>query len=220
MAGLWESIWCFLFPPRCPACGAYVEGRGGWCPDCLGRTLTPHLLPISPTDRRFMDGVWALGRYHDVLRGLILPLKYRGRRDRLPYIRAFLAAARDKLPEELAPPGLAVPVPLHRDREKQRGFNQSELIFRDWLTDQGWQWQNALTRVRPTQPQHGLDAAARAENIKGAFALTEDAPVQGQPVLLVDDIYTTGATALACAKALRDGGASRVQVLVLASDRL
>ncbi len=147
-------------------------------------------------------------------------MKYRGRRDRLPYIQTFLAAARAKLPEPLTTPGVVVPVPLHRDKEAKRGFNQSELIFRDWFTAQGWHWQRALARVRPTRPQHGLDAAARAENLKGAFALAENAQIQGLPVLLVDDIFTTGATALACARELKKAGAPRVDVLTLASDRL
>ena len=220
MAGLWEALWCFLFPPRCPACGDYTEDRGGWCPDCLARTLTPRLLPLSAGERRFLDSAWALGRYHDTLRGLILPLKYKNRRDRLPYIRRFLTAAQNRMTEPLAPPGIAVPVPLHRRKEAERGFNQSELIFRDWLIARGWQWQRALARVRPTRPQHGLDPAARAENLKGAFALAEDARIQGLAVLLVDDIFTTGATALACARELKKGGAARVDVLTLASDRV
>ncbi|MBQ7514855.1 MAG: ComF family protein [Schwartzia sp.] len=220
MAGLWEAIWCFLFPPRCPACGDYTENRGGWCPDCLARTLTPRLLPLGAEERRFLDSAWALGRYHDTLRSLILPLKYRGHRDRLPYIRTFLAAAGAKLPEPFTAPGIAVPVPLHREKETKRGFNQSELIFRDWLTARGWQWQRALVRVRPTRPQHGLDPAERAANLKGAFAPADDAHIQDQPVLLVDDIFTTGATALTCARELKKAGASRVDVLTLASDRL
>ena len=220
LAALWNAFGCFLFPPRCPACGGFVEERGGWCPDCLARTLAPRRLAIRVADRRFVDSAWALGRYHETLRRLILPLKYQGHQDRLPYIRTFLAAARSRMPEAIAPPGLAVPVPLHRDKEASRGFNQAELIFRDWLTAEGWIWQRALVRVCATLPQYRLDSAARAANLKGAFALAEGVFLEGLPILLVDDIFTSGVTTREAARLLKKAGAARVDVLVLASDSM
>ena len=210
----------FLFPARCPGCGAEVPGRGGWCQDCLGLTLTLRRIPLGEAERVAIFRAWALGRYHTVLRDLLLPLKYRGRRDRLPYLATFLQAARAHLPFSPEKGDIAVPVPLFPTREKARGFNQTELIFRDWLTGQGWTWQKALLRTRETMPQHGLSAAARAENVADAFAVAPDADVAGKRVLLIDDIFTSGATLTAAAKALHRGGASRIEALVLASDRL
>lgn len=220
MRAVLSALLDFLFPAHCPACGEEVQGRGGWCPNCLACTLSPRRIPLGDAERAVLFRAWALGRYHTALRGLILPLKYRGRRDRLPYIETFLRAAVARLPFFPARGDIAVPVPLFPTREKARGFNQTELIFRAWLTGQGWTWQNALLRTRETMPQHGLSASARAANVADAFVVAPDAAVRDRRVLLVDDIFTTGATLTAAAKALHHGGASRVEALVLASDRL
>lgn len=220
MGAILEAVANFIFPPRCPACQAYVETRGGWCPECLALTLRPHRLPLSPEMLTQLDGAWALGSYHGALRELIRHLKYQKQRAVLPAIQTFLAASTPWLERELGAGGVAVPVPLFAAKEKQRGFNQSELIFADWLAASGWEWQCALVRTRATQPQYGLDAAARAKNMQGAFAAAPAAVLQGRAVLLVDDILTTGSTLFAGAQALRAAGASSVRALVLASDRI
>ncbi|MGE3498236.1 MAG: ComF family protein [Candidatus Binatia bacterium] len=112
---------------------------------------------------------------------------------------------------------LIVPVPLHRDRLRWRGFNQSAVLARavgraahrpvDVM---------ALARTRATVPQVGLDIADRQRNVRGAFSVRRPRAVQDRTVLLVDDVMTTGATADACARALHRAGASRVDVLLLA----
>lgn len=115
---------------------------------------------------------------------------------------------------------LAVPVPLHPAKERQRGFNQTELIFRDWLALRDIPMRRLLVRTRPTPPQYGLTRQARQENLRGAFALAAGAAAElhGRDVLLLDDIFTTGTTAAACARVLLRGGVRSVSALVLASD--
>ena len=210
----------FLFPPRCPICGAYVEQQGGWCAVCLARTLRVHRLPLAPEMAKALAGAWALGVYHEGLRDMILGLKYHQKKSCLPYIRVFLQVAQEQLPPELACIDLAVPVPLHPAKERQRGFNQTELIFAGWLqASLGVPYARALLRIRATEPQYGLDAKKRVQNMQRAFALQEGCMVQGRHILLVDDILTTGSTLHACAKVLKRAGAASVRALVLASDR-
>lgn len=111
-----------------------------------------------------------------------------------------------------------VPVPLHADRLNERGFNQTELIFRTWAENRGLKWQEALIRIRKTKPQWELTLAERRSNIKGAFRVIRTEFVTGKSILLVDDIFTTGLTLDECAKELKKAGAKQVSCLTLASN--
>ena len=134
-------------------------------------------------------------------------------------MQPLLAAAADKgITALLSWCEAAVPVPLHVSREQQRGFNQSERIFAEWLQVHGVPMIRALQRVRPTLPMYKLTPEERRQNIKGAFAVCAAGSVAGKRILLVDDILTTGATLCACAQELKRAGAAEVRVLVLASD--
>jgi ComF family protein len=119
-------------------------------------------------------------------------------------------------PERLAHIDYVVPVPLSPEKEAQRGFNQAELIFRPWA-EQHWLWYDALQRVRPTTAQWQLRRQDRAENVNDVMELRPAGSVAGRQVLLVDDIYTTGATMEACARVLKRKKAAGVTGLVIAS---
>lgn len=113
-------------------------------------------------------------------------------------------------------PDIVVPVPLHRRRLIWRGFNQSTELARAISRQLGAKVRNkALVRTRHTPPQTRLDRAGRLANIKDAFAANTDL-VRDKRVLLVDDVFTTGATLRECARTLKRAGASHVDVLVLA----
>jgi len=116
---------------------------------------------------------------------------------------------------------VVVPMPLHWRRRWSRGFNQSQLLAREI----GRLWnvpvRNLVRRRRATAPQAGLSAAQRSQNVRGAFQAFKPAGLQGMSVLLIDDVLTTGATAAACARAMKRAGASHVSLLALARrDRL
>ena len=225
ISSLFNDILDFIFPPHCPACDAYVEKSGEWCEECLSKTLRPHRLSLDDEARRVIDRAFALGYYHGTaLRALIIDLKYRGRLDRMRYIENFLSSSKEMLLDErsqinaLVKMEAAVPVPLHEEKEKARGFNQAELIFKNWFIALGMEWERALVRRQATVPQHGLTAKERRDNMAGAFEAAAGNTVNGKNIILVDDIFTTGATCTACAKELRKMGAKSVSVLVLASD--
>ncbi len=145
---------------------------------------------------------------------LLHQLKFRGS----PRAAASLAWLLTARPNDLRQGGIqaVVPVPLHPARLAERGYNQTERIFRRWSERQGWPWLDALARTRLTAPQWELPPAERRRNVRGAFALTRPEAIRGKIILLVDDIVTTGATMNECAKVLRRGGAAKVHALALA----
>jgi len=116
--------------------------------------------------------------------------------------------------ELVAAADLLAPVPLHPKRIKNRGFNQSLFLARAF--PEAPVAREAVVRTRHTAPQVGLNPKQRQDNVKGAFAVTDPARVKGKSVLLIDDLFTTGATAKECARVLRRAGARRVEVLTVA----
>jgi ComF family protein len=217
-----------VFPPRCLACrGEAWDGPAaprGLCRLCAaalpvlaapcrrcGREAGPHAAqapcPRCRGEETDLDGVVAPLAYRGVARDLVLALKF-GRRPpaALPLGRlladAVLAAGR--------PGDLVVPVPLSAARFRGRGFDQAEEIARVVSAATGLErGRGALLRRRAARPQSTLSRAARRRGPRGAF-LARRARVEGRCVLLVDDVVTTGATASACARALRRAGALRV----------
>ncbi len=164
------------------------------------------------------------GVYSHALKELVCLYKYRFRDDlATPLSRILWQTLRLHWdPEEI---DCIIPVPLHSRRLRERGFNQSQLLIRQWpglAREQGIQLNNdkllfkALARCRYTASQTGLDRNQRAANLRHAFILTDPAAVQGRRVLLVDDVLTSGATANACARMLNRAQAASVNVLTLA----
>jgi ComF family protein len=144
---------------------------------------------------------------------VIHELKYRGRR------RVAGRLAEALLEDEptrtlVGGSDVLVPVPLHPRRLRERGFNQAALIARELGHRTGCPCvDGALVRRKDTAPQAGLSAAARRRNVAAAFAVRRRGLVAGRVVTLVDDVFTTGATAYACARSLREVGAREVRLL-------
>ena len=206
-----------LFPPLCVLCTAPLEGERIVCGRCLGG--------LSPTGlgewreqvrvREGLDEVWSAYWFDDQLKTLIHALKY----ERLRGVgRRLGEGVYHLLGAEFSPgkDSLLVPIPLHWNKRRRRGYNQAEV-----LADQlGRLWRNAvgkrcLIRHRPTQTQTGLSVRERKANVADCFRVTGEG--NGLNVLLVDDVLTTGATASACGVALKEGGYGRISVLTVAT---
>jgi len=158
------------------------------------------------------DASFSYGEYEGVLRKLIHLFKY----DRIAPLASALAPMLSRaLPREAVFDVIA-PMPLHWFRQWRRGFNQSELLAHVLARRTGIPVVRALRRKRSTPPQAGLTRAERRLNVAGAFEVRKRETVEGKHVLLIDDVMTTGATASACAAALKRAGARRVSVLTLA----
>ena len=166
----------------------------------------------------------AYGSYEAGLREMIHLLKFGGVRPAADILGRMLAEAMLKLEANVdgRPDALVVvPVPLHRHKRRQRGFNQAELIARAALktlapSDRFQLCPNVLERKRETTSQVGLTSHQRRANLRGAFAVAQPATVVNREVVLVDDVYTTGATAAECTRVLLRGGASKVWVATVA----
>jgi ComF family protein len=200
--------------PLCPACGEMFVSRQG----------TDHLCGACIASPRKFRKARAVGVYERGLLKAVHSLKYRGRIELARPLGELLFAG---LLEGWAPGDidLVIPVPLHGGRMRRRGFNQSLLLLRDWpkrMQATGHDLKGLhiapelLERPKPTASQTGLGRRERMRNLRGAFAVPAPGQVKGRRVLLVDDVYTTGATADACTNALRKAGAARVDVLTLA----
>jgi len=205
-AACWNSV-SFLDGPGCAHCGLPFEidpGPGTLCAGC-------HAHPPA------FDRARAVMRYDEASKGPILALKRADRLDIAPAFARWLARSGTEL---IAETGLIVPVPLHRTRLWQRRFNQSALLAAGLSRITGIAADPlALTRVRATKSQGAMPSAkARRRNVRGAFRVADGrmAAVKGRTVLVVDDVYTTGATLNACARALKKAGAERVLALTLA----
>lgn len=159
----------------------------------------------------------AYGSYDGGLRELIHLLKYQSVRPAADVLGEMLATAIAKLSANFGETTvLVVPVPLHRGKLRERGFNQSELIARAALkllpADGRLRLSSVLERVRPTKSQIGLTQHQRRENLRGAFKVKNPGEISGREIWLVDDVVTTGTTVSECARILRRAGASKVWV--------
>lgn len=196
----------FLNGAGCRSCAMPMEidlGEYSLCGACASK---------SPK----WDQARAAVAYDDMSRQAILELKHAGRRDGLGAMCTWMAmAGRDILPET----DWLVPVPLHYQRLAARGFNQAAWLAQGVARQTGTlALVDALSRKRNTPSQGGLTAKQRRRNVAGAFEVRASrlSRIKGSTVTLVDDVLTTGSTLAACTKALYRGGATRVNVLVLA----
>jgi ComF family protein len=202
-APCWQSI-DFIGAPQCAACGIEIPsqslGDEGRCGACLAEP--------PPFDR-----ARAVMHYGEVGRTIAHRLKYSRR---VGLSRVMAAQMQRLIQMAEGEEAILVPVPLHRWRIWSRGFNQSALIGREIARATGLRFEpGLLQRTINTPPLHSLGRAKRRQAVKGAFALSRGAAerISGKTVLLIDDIWTTGATASACARILKKADATRVEIL-------
>jgi ComF family protein len=220
-----------LLPPACPACGR----ADALCTACWARIgfIAPPFCPVYGTSFSCDIGAGALSAaaiadpppfararatvvYGEVAKALVHRLKYDRRHEVAEVMAVAMARAGADL---LAEAGLIVPVPLHRWRLWRRRFNQASVLGLRLSRRAGVPCDPlALTRVRRTPSQVGLTAGEREQNVRGAFRVApERRPgVAGQRILLVDDVYTSGATVMAATRTLLRAGAEAVDVLTFA----
>ena len=194
-------------PPFCTKCGCSLSGRKKIssdyvCINCQGKYF-------------YFEQAWSVGRYAGTTKDLIHLFKYRRHR--------YLAKPLGKLMADFITANLntqnidiLIPVPLHRRKFCQREFNQSELLAKEINGQIHIPVVNALVRVKQTSSQTALPLEKRFSNIAGVFKIRQVEETKQKSALLIDDVFTSGATANECARVLKEGKAERVEVLTLA----
>lgn len=203
---LGQSALDAVYPPRCGLCG--LIGPGGVCRACVSvmREHGPVALPAP------CDGCHGVFLYDGRAAQAVRRLKYSRVTSLAGWMSERVAECSERM--EHFGCGIVAPVPVSRSRQFERGFNQADLLsdaLRRMLPVEG-----ILERVRHTRPQVGLLREERLSNLMGSIRAKRRC--DGEKVLLIDDVTTSGGTALACAKALKDAGAERVCLLAFAAE--
>ena len=234
-----NSLLSVFFPVTCSLCQSVVEdlSLGVICQSCWRRvgpfrgilctrcgygfpsTNIQSARPLCGGCRRSLflfDFARAYSPFEDPLKEIIHQFKYSSHPSLAKPLAHLLLSVYQSNPQELSA-DLIIPVPLHRSRERERGFNQAFELSRQFsrLTRIPLPTR-LLVRTRPTKVQAGLSRRERRINLRGAFEVSRSRVLEDKTVLLIDDVFTTGATLNECAKILKEHGALRINVLTLA----
>ncbi|MCF8473513.1 MAG: ComF family protein [Emcibacter sp.] len=228
-----------LLPPRCLSCGGAVQDTGRLCADCW-KSITflqgpacaccgypfefdPNVISCHEktlcgacsAKKPIYDCARAAMRYDDGSRRMIISFKHGDRTDYADFFSQLLIQTSASLTGEDA---IVVPVPLHKRRLQRRRYNQSALVARNFATKKGLHYiPDMLIRQKHTPPQEG-NYSHRKRNVMGAFKIKPQYQdiLKGREIILIDDVYTTGATVKACAHTLKRAGAAQVEILTIA----
>lgn len=229
---LYNNLLDFLFPSYCEICAQKLQGEKYICQKCLkkvkyinantcslcGKELTLQVEALCKDckdTKRYFKEARAIGRYEGVLKDYLHLLKY--------YHKPYLEILFPDIIKDYAKWikdyqfDYIIPIPLHPKRLRERGYNQAELLAK--YLSKAYKikfYKNNLKRKKETLPQVGLNEKERLRNVKNSFIVKHKERVKDKNILLIDDVYTTGATVNECSKELKESGAKKVVVLTLA----
>ena len=227
------SLWDFLFPPVCPHCGASVPTQGDWCESCFIDLL--HIRHVPHKFLHYVDDVCVLAEYRGGLKSIIYDVKFNEKKEQSIGAAPFLASYNFYMKYDgfnivnsncKTIYDYIVPVPSSETKKKKRGYNQVDLFFKKWayslekIDKSYFIWLDCIYKFDTSNDMWSLTHKERYKNIDNAFVIKseyKDIDISQKRILIVDDIYTTGATIESVAKVLRLYNPSRLDALTLAS---
>ena len=213
-------IWDILCPPTCVHCGNDVYTQGEWCTDCFQEVL--HERRIEGSRYSSLDCIYILADYIGGIKRMLHDIKFNGKKERALGAAPFLQRFRITCSDIHYTPDIVVPIPISESKRHIRGYNQVDLLFKNWVVQQQWRWEDILIKLDGSKPMWTLTKEERKQNMKGHFLVSTSKAKRLVPmpteILIVDDIYTTGATLVEAADTLKNYfPRANIKALTLAS---
>ncbi|MEZ7577932.1 ComF family protein [Veillonella sp. 27098_8_77] len=237
------NLFDFLFPPVCPHCGTHVQQQGDWCDACIEEVL--HVRQVPPKLLSSLDSAWILADYRGGIKSMIYDVKFNEKKEQSKGAAPFLASYNLRMHEYK--PHYVIPIPSSAEKKKVRGYNQVDLFFYHWVVSFSkydyddctiedkaekdlndcldkksgyYKWFDCLYKMDTHKEMWALSNTERHSTIDTAFMWNESYDstlIRDKRILLVDDIYTTGATLESVARILRKYNPKYIEALTLAS---
>ena len=213
-------IWDILCPPTCVHCGKDVYAQGEWCTACFNEVW--HERRIKGSRYSSLDWIYILADYIGGIKTMLHDIKFNRKKERAlgaaPFLQRFTITCSDIR----YTPDIVVPIPISESKRHIRGYNQVDLLFKNWVIQQQWRWEDILIKLDGSKPMWTLTKEERKQNMKGHFLVSLSKAKQLVPmpteILIVDDIYTTGATLVEAADTLKSYfPRANIKALTLAS---
>lgn len=237
------NLFDFLFPPVCPHCGTHVQQQGDWCDTCIEEVL--HVRQVPSKLLSSLDSAWILADYRGGIKSMIYDVKFNEKKEQSKGAAPFLASYNLRMHDYR--PHYVIPIPSSAEKKKVRGYNQVDLFFYDWVfsfsnsnridgrSNDGsvngvmeyntekevcYKWFDCLYKMDTHKEMWRLSGSERHSTIDKAFMWKETCDsslLYDKRILLVDDIFTTGATLESAARILRAYHPQYIEALTLAS---
>ena len=209
----------YIFPPNCGVCGKL--GEGYLCEKCekeLGKYEIDLIQNLIEEDSYRLIKKLHVFKYEELIRKLIIQYKFDDKSYLYKTFCKFIVK-NEKVFDFIKSYDIIVPVPIHKKRMRERGYNQSELIARKLAKTANMKcFTDVLVKIKNNKPQSTLSGKERKENAKNVYKLVKKEKITNKKVLVFDDIYTTGATVKSCVQELKKAETKQIGILTLARD--
>lgn len=237
------NLFDFLFPPVCPHCGTHVQQQGDWCDACIEEVL--HVRQVPSKLLSSLDSAWILADYRGGIKSMIYDVKFNEKKEQSKGAAPFLASYNLRMHDYR--PHYVIPIPSSAEKKKVRGYNQVDLFFYNWVfsfsnsnridgrssddivngvmeynteKEVCYKWFDCLYKMDTHKEMWSLSGSERHRTIDKAFMwkkTCDSSLLYDKRILLVDDIFTTGATLESAARILRAYHPQYIEALTLAS---